>query len=280
MKKLVKTKINGFEIYYRADDIFVGQNVARGNYEEYFTRLLSRNIKKGDTVMDIGANIGYDTLIMASRTGEKGRVLAFEPDPVNFEILRKNVSVNGFKNVLLINAGLGDKNKESDLYISKSNYGDHQLYDSGDDRERVRVEVRTLDDVIKEQRIKRVDLIKADTQGYEPAVFGGGKKTLRRDRPTLFFEYWPKAYETAGFDKRKMMKLLEDIYGGQIFFIDEYIQIYYRRKQKTIDEAVGDSSQCNLMAINNLSLGDKIGQFKDFQVKKFAKRGLGVFPLT
>ena len=72
-----------------------------GIYEEFETELVSKEISKNDVVVDIGANIGYYTLIFAKLVGENGKVFAFEPDPSNFALLKKNVELNGFRNVVL-----------------------------------------------------------------------------------------------------------------------------------------------------------------------------------
>lgn len=73
-----------------------------GIYEPLETELAKKEVKKGNVVLDIGANIGYYTLIFAKLVGEDGKVFAFEPDPTNFALLKKNVEMNGYKNVMFV----------------------------------------------------------------------------------------------------------------------------------------------------------------------------------
>ncbi len=278
--KLAKANIDGNVFYYKKDDIYIGKNVVGGSYEPYFTKLLLRNIGLGDTVFDVGANIGFDTINMAKKVGPRGRVFAIEPEGDNFEILKKNIATNKLDNVILIKAALGEKDRQIKLYKSRENYGDHKVYNDGSKRLTEIVEVKMLDNLVKEYEINKISLIKSDTQGYEPAVFSGGKNTLKRDRPILFFEYWPGGYKKAGLSGEKMLSLLEGIYGDNLFFIDEYIQVYYKRNMNEVNEMLGEENHCNLWAIKNAGLIEKWGQVRDFWLKKFIKRGLGVYPLT
>lgn len=81
----------------------------KGVHEEFETELVKRMIKRGDVVLDIGANIGYYTLIFAKIVGEDGKVFAFEPDPTNFALLKRNVEINGYKNILLVQKAVSNK---------------------------------------------------------------------------------------------------------------------------------------------------------------------------
>ena len=277
---LAKTSLDGNLFYYKKNDVYIGRNIARGSYEPYFTKLLLRNIEPGDVVVDIGANIGFDTVNMAKRVGGKGRILAIEPESDNFEILKKNVAANKLKNVILIKAALGQRNGQTKLHKSKENFGDHKTYNDGSKSQVEIVEIKTLDRLMKEYKLERVDLIKSDTQGFEPAVLEGGRELIKKDKPILFFEYWPGGYKMADLNVNKMLDFLRKVYGDNLFFIDEYIQIYYRRDMAGVDKMLGNDNHCNLWATRKVGLVEKWGQVRDFWVKKFVKRGLGIYPLT
>jgi hypothetical protein len=88
-------------------------------HEPLETGLVKEKIKKGDVVLDIGANIGYYTLIFAKLVGEEGKVFAFEPEPTNFSLLEKNVEINGYKNVVLIQKAVSNETGKIRLYLSK-----------------------------------------------------------------------------------------------------------------------------------------------------------------
>jgi len=130
MKKLVKTTLikNKFYFWYQADDKYVGQRVALDKYEPYLTKLMLSKIKAGDVVIDIGANIGYDTVLFADKVGKKGKVIAIEPDPTNFEILQKNIKENKLFNVVAVQAAVGNENKKMKIFESEENFGDHRMW--------------------------------------------------------------------------------------------------------------------------------------------------------
>ncbi len=126
--KLKKCRIFGkHKFFYLENDRYIGQRVALGKYEPYETQLILRQTKIGDTVVDVGANIGYYTLLLANKVGKTGKVYAFEPDKINFEILAKNVKENNLENVVMINAAVGKKEGKLKLHRSEENFGDHKL---------------------------------------------------------------------------------------------------------------------------------------------------------
>jgi len=137
-----------------------------GVYEPFETELVKKEIKKGDVVLDIGANIGYYTLIYAKLVGEEGKVFAFEPDPDNFALLKKNVEINGYRNVILAQKAVSNKTGKIRLYLSEVNKGDHRIYDSHDGRKSIEIETIRLDDYFKNYNV-RIDFIKMDVQGAE-----------------------------------------------------------------------------------------------------------------
>ena len=118
------TKINNLKFYYRSNDRYIGQRIALDKYEKYETALLLSQINKNSVCVDVGANIGYYTLLMAKRVK---KVYAFEPDKKCFEILKKNVEENNLKNVVLINKAASDKEGEKFFEISKNNFGDNRI---------------------------------------------------------------------------------------------------------------------------------------------------------
>ena len=106
--KKSKTKIGNNILYLDSNDsMHLSFNP---NYEKDEFDLVKRTIKKGDVVLDIGANIGVYTVLFAEIVGDKGRVYAFEPDPKNFALLKKNIEINKYKNVVLINKAVLNKN--------------------------------------------------------------------------------------------------------------------------------------------------------------------------
>ena len=109
------------------------------DYEKTEIEFTKKIIKKGYKVLDIGANIGTHTIILAELVGEEGEVIAIEPDPYNFELLLKNVELNKYEDrVKLIQAAGSNKEETISLYINEENRGDHRLYDTGEERKKNR----------------------------------------------------------------------------------------------------------------------------------------------
>ncbi len=164
-----------------------------GDWERFAISLLEKEIKEGDTVLDLGANIGYYTLIMAKIVGDKGKVYAFEADPTNFNILKRNIEVNGYKNVILENKAVLDKNEIVNFYINKKNRAGNSLFQGKNSTYRAdkynKVEGIKLDDYFKSEEI---DFIKIDIEGSEFKAMKGMVNLLKRnDGIKVITEFYP-----------------------------------------------------------------------------------------
>jgi FkbM family methyltransferase len=183
-----------------------------GNWETAETAWFIRTVKPGDIIVDAGANFGYYTIIGSRLVGEKGKVYAFEPDPTNFELLQKNVRLNGLTNVVLEQKALSNRKGTLKLYIAGENKGDHRIYQPVDESRRPSVEVEAvrLDEYFKDHK-RGIDFLKTDTQGAEGVILEGMKGLLegRADGPTIFMEFWPHALQGMGTDAGAMLKMLE-----------------------------------------------------------------------
>jgi FkbM family methyltransferase len=170
---------------------------------------LAEHIRPGMTVIDVGANIGYYTLVFADLVGPSGRVIAFEPDPDLFNAAVENVRLNGKAGtVQLHNCALGAQPAELYLQRGQVNSGDNRLHRSDPGTARsVAVRVLRLDDVLSSEK---VDWIKVDVQGWECDVFEGMDQTLVRNLKTLqiCFEFWPHGIRQAGRDPREVLTIL------------------------------------------------------------------------
>lgn len=268
--KLNKAKIFGkYIFYYLPDDKYVGQRIALEKYEPYETELILRQAQNKSIIVDVGANIGYYTVLLAKKVGKKGKVFAFEPDAINFEILEKNIKANKLENVVAVKAAVGNKTGKLELYRSKENYGDHRLY--GKKAEiKEEVEIVKLDEFLKNQK---VDLIKIDTQGWEPEVIEGAKKIIEENKPIIFMEYSPASYKMAKLNGDKMMEFLEKIY-KKIFWIDEWLYIYRNLGKEKIDKicATNKTGYADLWMKKENSFNDEVKGFSNFKIKKWVKR--------
>jgi len=190
-----------------------------GIYEKFETMLMCKEIKRGNVVLDIGANIGYYTLIFAKLVGKNGKVYAFEPEPTNFSLLKKNVEINGYENVELVQKAVSNKNGKIKLYLDKENTADHRIYNSHDSRKFIEIESIKLDNYFKDHR--KIDFIKMDVQGAECGVFQGMSQLLKNNKSMkIISEFWPIGLKRFGIKPSEYLKQLITK-GFKIFEIDE-----------------------------------------------------------
>jgi FkbM family methyltransferase len=170
------------------------------------TDFLKSALHRGDVFIDVGANIGYFTLLGANQVGPTGHVYALEPDPTHTIFLRWNIrSLENSSIVTVIEAAASNTAGSSILYRSPVNLGDHRLFPTQDDvfdegkvRESIPVKTVTIDEVIPADT--PVDLVKIDTQGFEVAVLEGMRQIIARHHPVILFEMWPYGLRKAGYE--------------------------------------------------------------------------------
>ena len=150
-----------------------------GNFEREETRWAKKWLSPGMTFVDVGANVGYYTLLASSCVGPKGKVFAVEPSPYAYTRLCRTVADNGLTNVVTLQAALGSAAGEGLLYPPPFDIQSQSMVpgDNGGVGETVRV--KTLDECLDEWGSDRVDLLKMDVEGYEPQVLAGAQAALR-----------------------------------------------------------------------------------------------------
>ncbi len=191
------------------DRVVTPRMIGERVWEPKETYWFVESLREGDTVVDVGANVGYYTLIAASLVGPEGRVYAFEPDPRSFSLLERNVRLNGFSNVVLERKAVADQAGTLRLYLAPENKGDHRIYAPSDEqRDWIEVEAITLDDYFGE-RAAEVDLVKIDTQGAELSILRGMSRILESsERLVLAMEYWPHGLRDFGEEPGELLDLL------------------------------------------------------------------------
>jgi hypothetical protein len=125
----IQVETEGIRMYVNLYDVWYLKlfSSTKGKYEEGTTKVFKKHLRKGMIMIDIGANIGYYSLIAARIVGKDGKVFAFEPHPSNYEWLRKNIEINGFTNVIPINKAIADKNDLAKLFCSDVCGGYHSF---------------------------------------------------------------------------------------------------------------------------------------------------------
>lgn len=200
--------VHGQPMYVDANDSL---NLTTGlPFEPDEVALVKHYVKPGNVVIDVGANIGYYTLLFAQLVGTKGWVFAFEPEPDNFTILQQNMQLNQYHNISLIPKALSAENKTTKLFLCAENKGMHRLYPSVCCGEDISVNSVRLDDELPSW-VQRVDFIKMDIEGTEYLALLGMQELIRRYKPYLLTEFSPAALFEAGVSAEQYINLLLDL---------------------------------------------------------------------
>jgi FkbM family methyltransferase len=156
------------------------------------------------TFVDVGAHVGYYTVLASRLVGPGGVVLAFEPSLRNHELLLANTWRNGLSNVICYPWAVGDVDGFQDLYLDERNTGDNRLYPSDEERPRTRVRTVALDSLGTLR--PPIDVVKIDVQGTEDAVIRGMRRLLSMSpRAFITLEYWPFGLRTRDVDEREVL---------------------------------------------------------------------------
>jgi len=187
-------------------------------YEEFETKIVKKIIKPGDVVFDIGANIGYYTLIFAKLVEPSGKVFSFEPEPTNYELLKKNVKINGHTNVDFFNKAVSNLNQTTKLFLDKKNKGGHSLINAIEDRTSIEIESIRIDDHFKN---KKIDFIKIDIEGFEFEAIKGMSELLKKlSTVKIMTEFNPYLLEKSEIQPEEYLKLLKNL-GFTIYNLDK-----------------------------------------------------------
>jgi FkbM family methyltransferase len=161
-------------------------------------------VREGSVAIDVGANLGFFTRYFAQWCGPEGKVIAIEPEEVNFRTLKAAVARDEFADVVEALQGVAAAAPgEGWLRVNPYHPGDHRLADDG-----VPVTVWTIDNLLAERGWPDVSLIKIDVQGAEVLVLNGATETLARFRPALFIEVDDGALRAQGSSARDLMTSL------------------------------------------------------------------------
>ena len=214
IRQLLPAQVNFGEavVVLNPDDPVVSGALHFGVYEKAETKFFQTTCLNGMTFLDVGANIGYYTALAARAVGPAGKIIALEPDPESFKYLEQTIAANGTENVRVFPVAASDASAMLSLYISADNRGDNRLYATGETRPRIEVEAVATDELLADNRIETIDLIKIDVQGYEPKVIAGLRDTISRSpNLTLLTEFWPKGIRDAGGDPTEFLNTLRDL---------------------------------------------------------------------
>jgi FkbM family methyltransferase len=227
----------------------------RGTYQAKVTRLLKRFLRPGDNFIDVGANVGYVSAFGLGLVGKTGQVHAFEPVPRYFDLLRRVEEDNPSFQLHVNRTALGDKPGVATIAVTKlPNMGWNTMVpdfmNARDVAETVEVPVTTLDAYLDQKQIRRLRLVKIDTEGYELPVLRGFVRTLREmdEPPILVVEIAPGAAARLGASRDDLPRFMRDL-DYECLDVDLTTHVEVAALQRTTDVTFVPRRSKELMAL-------------------------------
>tara|TARA_B100001540_G_C15816131_1_gene647575 strand:- start:6622 stop:7521 length:900 start_codon:yes stop_codon:yes gene_type:complete len=190
------------------------------------TKIIKDEVKLGDNVIDLGAHIGYYTLLLAKSIGSNGKVFAFEPEPSNFSILQKNISENNYTNVISEQKAVSDSNSKINFWIGQNSSGANRIYKPAKTNTQKfklsTVDCIKLDDYFsKSEFFNKINFIKMDLEGAEYNALLGMRSLLENNtKISILTEFSPNSLYDAGTSPSKFFDLFLDL-GFELFHLDD-----------------------------------------------------------
>jgi FkbM family methyltransferase len=234
-KGLVR-RINGTDSIRLVPELYtVGET-----YEPDVWRTLMAEVRRDDTVVDVGAAIGLYTLALAARVGPHGRVFAFEPDPSSADLLAKNVELSPVRERIVVRrVALGDRRGTASFAAGAGLESHIATQSNVNGTTLVEVELTTLDEAFGASHI---DILKVDVEGFEERVLRGGVRMLsdsKRAPRVLFLEVHPYAWPALGASSASLLDLLascdydvSDLSGEPVGEIQHYGEVLAWRRAR------------------------------------------------
>jgi len=220
--------IFGTKMYLNKNDRDHSRVLGYLNYWEFEeSKFLKSYVKEDMQIVDIGANIGYFTLLFSKWVGQNGKIFSFEPEPENFTILQKNIIANQCRNVLSYQQAISDSSNSEFLYLSQTNPGDHRItsfyaYEHDEHRSKIKIDTTSLDSFF--QSNSKINLIKMDIEGAEGLALKGMTNLINENKKlSLYTEFWPYALEKSGTNPKEFIEQLTQ-FGFKIFIISDGIK--------------------------------------------------------
>ncbi len=175
-------------------------------WEPHIVKTISTILKKGDTFVDVGANVGVMTFCAAKLVGETGKVIAFEPNPDNLQLLYCGILKNNFKNVLIMPFAASDRVAVFSLAGGASNSHLTTPQEGGYHAQSI-----VMDDYLLE--MVRLDLVKMDIEGHEPFALAGLHRSLRKHKPLVLLEFNPRCLrDVSGIKPEDFLDMVFDTF--------------------------------------------------------------------
>ena len=280
--KSVRKILHFFDLLFRNNDVNVhghkmflpekgfDEYSTQGIYGKLDTLAVERLIKLGDKVVDVGAAIGYFTLIFARSVGENGMVFAFEPKTDRYEILLKNIQVNNYSNVKTEKKAIMQNNKKINFFSREDGMAGLRYKDDiesvqqelVDDKHKIPVQVTTieLDDYLKKlDVIEDISFMKIDVDGPELLVLQGSKLLLRNKNLKIFIEWDKTLSKESGCQPSDMIDLLTEN-NFRMFYPDFEKNSYYEvSKEELLEMPEKVNQTINMLLVKDPSILEENG---------------------
>ena len=218
-------------LYLDRSDPVISGALTLGVYELSEQALFAKYLHGNMTLVDIGANLGLYTAVSMYHLDSCGRIIAFEPHPQTYELLKRNVATNqtngrACPRVDTFNLAATPEPCKQELHLNPENHADNRMYHGTyqgqmEDWDTLTVEGRPVDDVLAELGIEEVNFVKIDIQGYEQKAISGFQKTLARSKNVILLsEFWPKGLQEAGGNAAGYLQMLTSL-GFTLYALNE-----------------------------------------------------------
>jgi FkbM family methyltransferase len=191
------------------------------SYEPETSLFFECVLNAGDYIVDIGAHIGYFSILASKIVGENGTIFSFEPERNNYDQFRQNIELNDLKNIRTFNLALSSEDREGELFVNSDNDGGHALWDvskhsacekSRKYRLKQPVGVSMLDTILQAESVTKIKLIKIDTEGAEHNILRGAQKIIETCRvPFIICEINRTGLEHMGTDEDNFRVFMQDL---------------------------------------------------------------------
>ena len=205
-----------------------------GAFRPEVSRLINRMLRPGQVAIDIGANVGMHSVIMANRVGPTGRVVVFEPDPHPMGRLRRNMALNGIDWVTTVEAAVSARSETRTFYLHDDTIGNFAnaslvAANVGKQTASVEMQVVSIDEWMRDNPLPRVDVVKLLAQGEEYNALQGMRGLIERDRPKIFFLYEPSYWQRQDLELMDAVKF----FAGHGYGVQE---VEFRSRREVVGE--------------------------------------------
>ena len=191
-------------------------------YESEIFQLICRFLERNDSFIDIGAHIGYYSVLAAKILGNQGKVFAFEPELSNYQKILENINLNHLNNIQLFNLAVGSETKPTQIFVNQDNDGGHALWDVGkhpfnqkslNNQTMQNTQLSTLDNILSQVgNITNLKMIKIDTEGAELDVIKGAVNTIGKyDVPYIICEINRFGLQQMGTNETELREFMNSL---------------------------------------------------------------------